>query len=193
MGTGYKNVSTGLAFAVVSAISISPVMAQQVQVQPVIVEPATVVQPVIVQPAVVRPVTVQVRSTPVPLQPGTIPYQFLKEFYSHDGNYMQNRSFLRQLAFIFGPYPENEITRDVREVNQLYNEVLSRQMATGPILRTADLPSPFTQTVGTLPAAEAITPPLPVQPPVFERTPPVVTPPVVTPAPQPDSPVPALW
>jgi hypothetical protein len=128
------------------------------------------------------------------LQQGTIPYEFLEEFYSHDGNYFQNRTFLRQLAYIFGPFPENEIVRDSREADQLYQQVLARQLATGPILRTVDLPNPFNQTVGTLPRPQADVPPLPVQPPVVvpQAEPEVIAPPAPTPA-EPAVPVPALW
>jgi hypothetical protein len=177
----------------VQPVEVQPVQVQPVQVQPVIVQPVQV-QPVQVQPVFVRPVTTQVFTVPVPLQPGSIPYRFEQEFFSSDGNYFQNRTFLRQLAFLFGPFPENQITRDAREVNQVYREVLSRQLATGPLIRTADLPSPFTQTTGTLPVVQAEIPPLLVQPPVIERPAPIAPPEVVTPpAPVAPAPVPALW
>lgn len=179
MGTGYQTMCAGVAGAMVAAIGASAVSAQEV------VPPRPVVQPVIVR---VSPV-------PVPLQQGTIPYEFLDEFYSNDGNYFQNRTFLRQVAYIFGPFTENEIVRDAREVDQLYQEVLSRQLSTGVIIRTADLPNPFQQTIGTLPRAEADVPPLPVQPPVIQPqvTPPeVIVPPEAAPA-DPTAPVPGLW
>lgn len=118
---------------------------------------------------------------------GQIPYEFENAFFSNDRDYFRNRSFPGQLKRIFGPFPENSMFRDARNVNQLYQETFYKQMNSGPILRTIDLPSPFQYSLRTLPPP-AVVAPVEVSPPPI-----VVTPPApVAPAPTP-GPVPALW
>lgn len=73
----------------------------------------------------------------------TIPEAFDRAFFSNDRDAFTNRSILRQLNSIFGPYPENEINRDGQAVHKLYVEVLEQQVSSDPILRTPDLPNPY--------------------------------------------------
>ncbi len=78
--------------------------------------------------------------------------EFGDAYFSYGRNYFQNRTFPRQLSWLFGfGFPENEITKDGREVFQTYEQVMSRQMASGPIIRVVDAPNPFCQTLRTLP------------------------------------------
>lgn len=161
MGTGYKCALAGLTIAALSAFATTAATAQAVRV------------------------------VPVPLQAGTIPDRFERAFYANDGDYFRNRTFLRQVALIIGPYSDVEIYQDARQVDQAYRDTLARQLSVGPLIRTADLPTPFNQTVGTLPSQQVIV--APVQPPVIERIPPVTPiPPVRSTTPR-QGPVPALW
>lgn len=74
----------------------------------------------------------------------TIPQAFNDAFFSHDADFMTNRSLGRQFAWFLGfGFPEIEINQDTRAVNDLYNEVLFRQNRADPYMRTEDLPNPF--------------------------------------------------
>jgi len=120
---------------------------------------------------------------------GQIAHEFEDEFFSHDRDYYRNRSFPGQLKRIFGPFPENSMFRDAKAVNELYLETQFKQMNSGPILRTVDLPSPFQYSLRTLPPPVVVAPvevaPVPIIPPVESVAP-------LTPV-QPPKPVPALW
>ncbi len=132
----------------------------------------------------------------------TIPEAFNRAFYSHNGNFYDNRGIRESLRLIFGipHYVENAIYLDGRSVNRLYREVLDQQIASDPVLRTPDLPNPYTGSILTTPlviteeAVEAV----PLFPPI--RRPPVAPATVggagsttTTPPRESTSPVPALW
>lgn len=164
MHMGYKGTIAGLVIVTaLSTVSTSAIMAQEVPL-----------------------------AAPAP-RGQTIPDRFEQAFFSNDRDFYQNRSTVRQFNYMFGPgiiirnaFPDNEIARDGRAVNEVYREVLSRQLASGPLIRTADLPSPFNQSVRSLPPADAGRSTAPLQPSIVE-TPPTLRPP------QPRTPVPALW
>jgi hypothetical protein len=126
----------------------------------------------------------------------TIPQAFNDAYYSRRGNYFDNRQIWKSFSLIFGipTYPEQAISRDGRAVNQLYRETLEQQVASDPVLRTPDLPNPYTGSVLTTPlvitedAVEAA----PMFPPI--RRPGYVEPaPVAPPSRSPETPIPALW
>ncbi|HEY9616069.1 MAG TPA: hypothetical protein V6C64_04470 [Microcoleaceae cyanobacterium] len=119
----------------------------------------------------------------------TIPERFDEVYFRRDPDFFTNRSLLRQLLFLTGPFTENEISNDAKGVSNLYYETMSRQLNNFPIVRTPDLPNPFNESLLTLPR-------LVNNPPLLVEQPPFVSPPIVTPPvsrPQPQSPVPALW
>jgi hypothetical protein len=125
----------------------------------------------------------------------TIPDKFNDAFYSHNGNFFDNRGIRESFRLIFGipHYVENAIYLDGQSVDRLYREVLDQQVASDPVLRTPDLPSPYTGSVLTTPLVISEDP---IQPaPLF---PPVRRPPTAPPAPGDagttrPAPVPALW
>ncbi|MGI0488446.1 hypothetical protein ACN4EK_23630 [Pantanalinema rosaneae CENA516] len=119
----------------------------------------------------------------------TIPERFDEVYFRRDPDYFANRSLIRQLIFLTGPFPETEIASDAQGISNLYYETMSRQLNNFPIVRTPDLPNPFNESVLTLPRL-VNNPPLLVEQPPFV-SPPIVAPPVVRP--QPQTPVPALW
>lgn len=93
----------------------------------------------------------------------TIPQAFNEALYSHQGNFFNSHGILPSLGLIFGipNYPENLIANDGEEVNRLYQELMQQQASAGPLLRTPDLPNPFTGSVLTTPLViteEPITP-----------------------------------
>ncbi|UBF24648.1 hypothetical protein K9N68_23655 [Kovacikia minuta CCNUW1] len=97
-------------------------------------------------------------------------------------------------------FPEQKITWDGKRIFEVYRETLDRQVGGSPVIRTADLPNPFCQsllTSGCLsgcggPVCTAPTPP-PAAAPVY--IPPAVEAPIpVQPQqPVPEPKVPALW
>lgn len=135
--------------------------------------------------------------------PPTIPQRFNQAFYSHTGNYFDNRGIWQGFRLIFGipNYVENSISQDGRAVNRLYKEVLEQQLTSDPILRTPDLPNPYTGSVLTTPLVITEEPISPLEPFPSIRRPSVVEPAPAAPgdagtpsqrqsSPQP---VPALW
>ncbi len=130
----------------------------------------------------------------------TIPQQFNRAFYSHDGNFFDNRGILQSLRLIFGipNYVENSISQDGRSVHKLYTEVLEQQISSAPVLRTPDLPNPYTGSLLTTPLVITEEPITPAEPfPTIRRSTPVAPAPTrtgTTTAPrQQAAPVPALW
>ncbi|MBF2050377.1 MAG: hypothetical protein EDM05_035855 [Leptolyngbya sp. IPPAS B-1204] len=131
----------------------------------------------------------------------TIPQAFNRAFYSHTGNFFDNRGIWQQFRLIFGVpnFVDNSISQDGRAVNRLYRDVLEQQTSSGPVLRTPDLPNPYTGSILTTPLVITEEPvPAPPPFPSFGR-PPVAPPPADSPrteteaAPRREGPVPALW
>lgn len=137
----------------------------------------------------------EVRVTPELTQPGSIPEQFDRTFSSNDRTFYENRSETRQFNFLFGVgsivrsgFVENEINRDGRAINNLYRQVLTRQLSNSPIIRTQDIPNPFNTSVRLLPSSAEASRRIPAQPSVIETAPSSTLPPGDN-----RSPVPALW
>jgi hypothetical protein len=126
----------------------------------------------------------------------TIPQEFESAFYSNGDTFFGNQSVGGTLSLIFGipGFPENQLTRDGRNVNRLYREVLEQQVASDPTIRTPDLPNPFSGSLLTTPLIVAEEPIPPAPPPVIFQQPNFVPTPAPAPAPAaPARPVPALW
>jgi hypothetical protein len=112
--------------------------------------------------------------TPVFQPREVIPATVNRTFYGSLGDF-SDRNPLRPIGTILGTpfgFPENQTSRDAQRINRLYRDLLNQQVANDPIIRTADLPNPFSQSVLTLPSANrrvagsefSIDQPLPVQP-----------------------------
>lgn len=119
---------------------------------------------------------------------GEIPQKFDDAFFSNGRNFYGSRTLGGQLKSLFGPFPENNIARDGKAINELYREVLYKQINAGPIIRTLDLPTPFQYSVRDLPSSVVVLPNDTAPPPVILFPQPL---PEVKPIPQ--SPVPGLW
>lgn len=131
----------------------------------------------------------------------TIPEAFNRAYYSHTGNFFDNRGIWQGFRLIFGipNYVENSISQDGRAVNRLYRDVLEQQTSSGPVLRTPDLPNPYTGSILTTPLV-ITEKPIPDAPPFPSFGRPRVAPAPVDPPrteadteTQPEGPVPALW
>lgn len=138
------------------------------------------------------------RSVPNVEEYPTIPQAFNRAYYSNVGNFFDSQGILPSLRLIFGipSYVESGISRDGRAVNRLYKEVLEQQIASDPVLRTPDLPNPYTGSVLTTPLVITEEPIAPAPPfPEIRRG--VAEPPPGSTAPaqrdQREGPVPALW
>ncbi|MBD1865920.1 hypothetical protein H6F95_01115 [Cyanobacteria bacterium FACHB-471] len=127
----------------------------------------------------------------------TLPEAFERAFFRNDRSYYENRSLFRQANYILGQgsiiqngFPENEITRDANLVNRVYDEALAIQSTSDPLIRTADLPTPYTTSLQLLPVQAPQTTPS-----TSFSTPPVQSAPFSTPVavPAAPGPVPALW
>lgn len=88
----------------------------------------------------------------------TISETFNRAFFKNDPEFFQNRSIKRQLDFLLGPgslsrdsFPENEIMRDGKLIDILYQDVLNQQANSDPLIRTRDLPNPYETSILTSP------------------------------------------
>ncbi|NJO79666.1 MAG: hypothetical protein HC827_14920 [Cyanobacteria bacterium RM1_2_2] len=123
----------------------------------------------------------------------TIPEAFNRAYYRNDGNFFDNRGIWQGFRLIFGvpSYVENAISEDGRRVDRLYKEVLEQQVSSDPVLRTPDLPNPYTGSILTTPLVISEEPIAPLQPfPAIRRR--GAEPAPITPEAE-REPVPALW
>lgn len=129
----------------------------------------------------------------------TLPEAYNRAYYRHDGNFFDNRGIWQGLRLIFGVpnYVENSISQDGRSVDRLYKETLEQQVSSDPILRTPDLPNPYTGSILTTPLVISEDPIRPIPPfPSFRGpsyAPAVPDAPAAPERNQPERPVPGLW
>lgn len=143
----------------------------------------------IVVPAMASPVMAQQVERP------TIDDAFENALYSNRPNALNRSPLLDSVSSFLGlpGFPENEIRRDARAVNNLYEEVLEQQVASDPTIRTPDLPNPFFGSYLTTGLSISEDPIPPAPPSVILQQPNVVAPAPVTERNAPARPVPALW
>jgi hypothetical protein len=87
----------------------------------------------------------------------SVPDAMDRTFFRHsESMYRENDSF-RAMQSTFGTlqFPENAIMKDAKDVHGVYRFLMERQTSDDPIIRTADLASPYTMTVQTLPTTRA--------------------------------------
>jgi hypothetical protein len=90
--------------------------------------------------------------------PENISESITRAFFNQTGDIYRNRGIDRQATFLFGlSYPENEYTSDAKAVEKLYREGMYQQGGSGKVLRTADLPNPFSSSIRTTPAQVKLT------------------------------------
>ena len=105
--------------------------------------------------------------------------------FNQSGDIYRNSGIDRQATFLFGlSYPENEFVRDAESVEKIYRQGMQQQSG-GKVIRTADLPNPFTSSIRTTaPQAKLPSNPAPkTEEPAVEPSPEAETP-TVTPAPR---------
>jgi hypothetical protein len=95
---------------------------------------------------------------------------FLDAFYTRGGTFYQNRRPPRNVTWMIGPFPENDILADADAVNRLYRVVLEQQGESDPYLRTPDLTNPYDTSLQLLPPYEP-SPIPPVEPFYFPLAP----------------------
>jgi hypothetical protein len=85
--------------------------------------------------------------------PENIAESVTRALFNQSGDIYRNRGIDRQATFLFGlSYPENEYTSDAKAVEKLYREGMYQQGGGSKVLRTADLPNPFSSSIRTTPA-----------------------------------------
>ncbi|MEM7579759.1 MAG: hypothetical protein AAF316_07875 [Cyanobacteria bacterium P01_A01_bin.80] len=87
---------------------------------------------------------------------------FEKAFYENYPDFYRNHGLFREIDWILGPgslfknsFPENEIERDAKLVNIVYQDVLKQQTTSDPYIRTPDLPSPYNTSLLASPRLKA--------------------------------------
>lgn len=116
------------------------------------------------------------QAQPAPTQPTaeevpTIPQAFEDAYFSSGENFYRNRQVPRNLTWFLGPFPENEIARDGKAVNSVYEDVLTQQTSDGPIIRTPDAENPYQSSLLTEPIVPAEEPIPPAFSSPFSRSP----------------------
>jgi hypothetical protein len=90
--------------------------------------------------------------------PENISESITRALFNQSGDIYRNRGIDRQATFLFGlSYPENEYTSDAKAVEKLYREGMYQQGGGSKVVRTADLPNPFSSSIRTTPAQVKLT------------------------------------
>jgi hypothetical protein len=90
--------------------------------------------------------------------PENISESITRALFNQSGDIYRNRGIDRQATFLFGlSYPENEYTSDAAAVEKLYKSGMYQQGGSGKVIRTADLPNPFSSSIRTTPAQLKLT------------------------------------
>jgi hypothetical protein len=90
--------------------------------------------------------------------PENISESITRALFNQSGDIYRNRGIDRQATFLFGlSYPENEYTSDAAAVEKLYKSGMYQQGGSGKVVRTADLPNPFSSSIRTTPAQMKLT------------------------------------
>lgn len=137
---------------------------------------------------------------------------FNNAFFKSSGDYFQNTSLHGYFGDYLGigspsgfnAFPENETHRDASRIHGLYRNLMEQQSSNDPVIRTPDLPNPFSSSVLSLPSDtmtrspwDLVSPNTPFTGnPSFNTTTPVSPSPVITsPQPQPveGAPVRGRW
>jgi hypothetical protein len=76
-----------------------------------------------------------------------------RTFFRNSESIIDTNSSFKAIQSMIGTfkYPENAIAKDGKDIHGLYRYLLNRQSLDDPTIRTADLSSPFTMSVQTLP------------------------------------------
>ncbi|MFM7470239.1 MAG: hypothetical protein ACKO5P_01825 [Nodosilinea sp.] len=90
----------------------------------------------------------QAETTP----PNSLPQALDQLISGHSGDYLSNRTLGRQLTRIFGlGFPEQEMDLDAGSLAVSLKELMYLQNSTDTTLRVADLPTPYSTSLLTLP------------------------------------------
>lgn len=93
-------------------------------------------------------------ATPVRAEqpPENIADAITSALFNQSGDLYRNTGIDRQATLLFGlSYPEKEFVSDANAVEKLYRQGMQAQSG-GKVIRTADLPNPFTSSLRTTPA-----------------------------------------
>ncbi|NEP15665.1 MAG: hypothetical protein F6J97_02040 [Leptolyngbya sp. SIO4C1] len=81
--------------------------------------------------------------------------------FNHTGNYYRNRTFNRQIDYMFGPgwfgaaaFPDLEMDRDAEALEEAYKELMFLQTHSTATIRVPDLPNPYETSVQLLPLSQ---------------------------------------
>ncbi|NJN49712.1 MAG: hypothetical protein HC805_08055 [Alkalinema sp. RL_2_19] len=87
----------------------------------------------------------------------SVPETVDNAFYSRSESMTQENDSFRSIQSFLGTFqfPENAILSDGKRIHNLYKYLIERQVGDDPVVRTADLASPFNFSVQTLPSGTA--------------------------------------
>ncbi|MDY7004398.1 MAG: hypothetical protein SWX82_10695 [Cyanobacteriota bacterium] len=84
--------------------------------------------------------------------------EFNRASQRFSGNFFTKTELVNQIGRYFGilRFPDEAISDDLREVNQLYIEEQRRQFSSTPVIRTPDLVNPYDSSVMTAPPSDSL-------------------------------------
>lgn len=134
------------------------------------------------------PAVAQQTGEVVVVYPETIPETYDRTFFRNSPSFYVNRGVLEQIDSLLGVglpgsgFIENEIASDGRAISNLTQDLLRQQANDSPLIRTADLVSPYETSLQLQPIVptERFDPAPPYNPPIIRQQPSA-------------APVPGLW
>jgi hypothetical protein len=82
--------------------------------------------------------------------PENVSEAITRAVFDRSGDIYSNAGIGRQATQLFGlSYPEQEYLSDAQSIEQIYREGMRQQTSKNGVVRTADLPNPFTSSVLT--------------------------------------------
>lgn len=82
--------------------------------------------------------------------PENVAEAMTRAVFDRSGDIYANAGIGRQATQLFGlSYPEQEFLSDAQLIDQIYREGMRQQTSKNSVVRTADLPNPFTSSVLT--------------------------------------------
>jgi hypothetical protein len=92
---------------------------------------------------------------PAPFQPRQSVPKAVDEAFFGDTDSFPYKNLSRPIEVLIGTpsFPENTLARDGEKIHRVYRDLLTQQVSSDPLIRTADLPNPYNMSILTMPTS----------------------------------------
>ncbi len=92
---------------------------------------------------------------PAPFQPRQSVPKAVDEAFLGDNDSFPYKNLSRPIEVLIGTpgFPENLIAKDGERIHRVYQDLLTQQVSSDPLIRTADLPNPYNSSILTMPTS----------------------------------------